>query len=57
MKQVYCKDCEFEHGDFVCYWDALELLKEELTKKAVIGYLNEKFTCRYYKRKWWKFWK
>jgi len=56
MKKIYCKNCEFEHGDLVCYWDALLLLKEELTRKKIKAYLNEKNDCKYYRRKWWKFW-
>lgn len=56
MKKVYCKNCEFEHGHFVCYWDAIQLLKEEITGKKIKTYLNEQGDCKYYKRKWWKFW-
>ena len=62
MKEVYCKNCEFEHGYLVCYWDAIQLLREEIMdakKDAEIEkkeYLNERNNCKYYKRKWWKFW-
>ncbi len=56
MKEIYCKNCEFAHGNFVCYWNALQLLKEDITGEEMKAYLNEKYNCRYYKRKWWKFW-
>ncbi len=56
MKEVYCKNCEFEHGTFACYWDALLLLKEEITKIEIKKYLNDECNCIYYKRKWRKFW-
>jgi len=55
MSKVYCENCEFAHGTFVCYWDALQLLKEELTGEEMKAYLWENHNCPYYKRKWWKF--
>ena len=56
MKEVYCKNCVFAHGDFVCYWEAIRLLKEELTGIEIVAFLWENNNCPYYKRKWWKVW-
>ncbi|KKL75092.1 hypothetical protein LCGC14_2058360 [marine sediment metagenome] len=56
MKKAYCKNCKFAHRDLVCYWDALRLLKEEITGKEIKAYLNEGYNCLYYRRKWWKVW-
>lgn len=53
MKKVYCENCKYvkkiEIKDATVYYCPLPTF---LLKDAD----NTKYNCKYYKRKWWKFW-
>jgi len=62
-KKVYCEDCKY----FNIIWDecnyqrgiiAYNMPKRKASIKicASCSIDNEKNTCQYYKKKWWKFW-
>jgi hypothetical protein len=64
MKKIYCIDCKYKAPkDHDCYKcinaEAIENFRKKYNDEFLIQYgflLNDKFDCKYYKRKWWKFW-
>lgn len=72
MRKVYCKNCKWseERGYFDYgrkHWDWFCKLKDKITidcigdritdfRESFCEKVNEKFDCKHYKRKWWKFW-
>lgn len=69
MDKVYCSNCRyFSESDFgnVCEAPTGKIIKDnyaykihkERVNKSVYheNYPNKNGDCKYYKRKWWKFW-
>lgn len=60
MEKVYCKNCKYKGG--LCFGRVIGLEWEEsygeFCKKYCNPYIHNKNNdCKYYKRKWWKFFK
>lgn len=49
MKKVYCENCKYVNSGVT-----MRILDKKLIRCN--GGPNKKYNCKYYKRKWWKFW-
>jgi hypothetical protein len=59
--KVYCKNCKYYCGPIFenpCgkYWIIKSKYTGEITKTEWNDNNNKNGDCKYYKRKWWKFW-
>lgn len=52
MKKVFCKNCKY-YIDNVCYYALVDV---EDKKLRIVKLENKNNDCKYYERKWWKFW-
>lgn len=52
MKKVYCKNCKWDFSELGCR--RTPVIKGETIISKLR--LNSTGKCKFYKRKWWKFW-